>query len=86
MKDLPLIDAQCRVEQAQALLSIWLEGTKASERDIQLICALISLLQEYRKLLKRRMKNLLITSCVLIGRSVNETGTEPETFAKRKIY
>lgn len=45
MKDLPLIDAQCRVEQAQALLSIWLEGTKASERDIQLICALISLLQ-----------------------------------------
>ena len=71
MKDLPLIDAQCRVEQAQALLSIWLEGTKASERDIQLICALIS---------------LLITSCVLIRRSVNETGTEPETFAKRKIY
>lgn len=46
MKDLPLIDAQCRVEQAQALLSIWLEVTKASERDIQLICALISLLQD----------------------------------------
>jgi hypothetical protein len=44
MSDMQLIDAQCRVEQAQALLSIWLEGTKAAERDMQLICALISLL------------------------------------------
>ena len=34
MSDMQLIDAQCRVEQAQALLSIWLEGTKASERDM----------------------------------------------------
>lgn len=75
MSDMQLIDAQCRVEQAQALLSIWLEGTKASERDMQLICALISLPVMYQKRLKRRMKNLLITSCVHIGRSVNETGT-----------
>ena len=75
MSDMQLIDAQCRVEQAQALLSIWLEGTKASERDMQLICALISLLQDVPETIKRRMKNLLITSCVHIGRSVNETGT-----------
>lgn len=53
MKDLPLIDAQCRVEQAQALLSIWLEGAKASERDIQLICALISLLEDVPEAMKR---------------------------------
>lgn len=52
MSDMQLIDAQCRVEQAQALLSIWLEGTKASERDMQLICALISLLQDVPEAIK----------------------------------
>ena len=52
MSDMQLIDAQCRVEQAQALLSIWLEGTKASERDMQLICALISLLQDVPETIK----------------------------------
>lgn len=52
MSDMQLIDAQCRVEQAQALLSIWLEGTKASERDMQLICALISLLQDVSETIK----------------------------------
>ncbi|HCM4045242.1 MULTISPECIES: hypothetical protein [Klebsiella/Raoultella group] len=52
MSDMQLIDAQYRVKQAQALLSIWLEGTKASERDIQLICALISLLQDVPEAIK----------------------------------
>lgn len=52
MSDMQLIDAQCRVEQAQALLSIWLEGTKASERDMQLICALISLHQDVPEAIK----------------------------------
>ncbi|HBZ1077003.1 TPA: hypothetical protein NPP89_001378 [Klebsiella quasipneumoniae subsp. quasipneumoniae] len=52
MSDMQLIDAQCRVEQAQALLSIWLEGSKASERDMQLICALISLLQDVPETIK----------------------------------
>ena len=58
MSDMQLIDAQCRVEQAQALLSIWLEGTKASERDMQLICALISCLQDGPETIKTAYEEL----------------------------
>lgn len=45
MSHLQLIDAQCRVEQAQATLSVWLEATTAKDRDRQLICTLMTLLE-----------------------------------------
>ncbi|MBC3211408.1 hypothetical protein [Serratia fonticola] len=39
-----LIDAQCRVEQAQAVLNIWLECDIADSQEHALVCALINLL------------------------------------------
>jgi hypothetical protein len=40
-----LIDAQCRTEQAQAVLSVWLESDPADEGELALVCAVLTLLQ-----------------------------------------
>ncbi|TLU68307.1 hypothetical protein FFB58_10480 [Enterobacter sp. MF024] len=45
MSRFQLIDAQCRVEQAQAVLSVWLECGVADDRDQAMIGSLISLLE-----------------------------------------
>lgn len=45
MSKLPPIDAKCRVEQAQAVLGTWLEVTVATDRDVTLIGAVMSLLE-----------------------------------------
>lgn len=47
MSSLTISDAQCHVEQAQAVLSLWLEVASASDDDKQfkMIGSLISLLE-----------------------------------------
>jgi hypothetical protein len=45
MNKLCLIDARGRVEQAKAALSVWLEATRATERDTNMIGAVMSLLE-----------------------------------------
>ncbi|MFV9079398.1 hypothetical protein ABQ397_24255 [Serratia fonticola] len=39
-----LIDAQCRTEQVQAVLSVWLESNPADEGELALVCALLNLM------------------------------------------
>ncbi|WP_447871181.1 hypothetical protein [Serratia fonticola] len=41
-----LIDAQCRTEQAQAVLNIWLECGIADSQEHALVCSLITLLAD----------------------------------------
>jgi hypothetical protein len=45
MNKMEFTDARCHVEQAQAVLSAWLEATAASDRDLALIGAVMSLLE-----------------------------------------
>ncbi len=45
MSRFPLIDATCRVEQAQEVLSMWMEGLHKSEgAEARMIGALLSIL------------------------------------------
>ncbi|MCX2868212.1 hypothetical protein ORL23_12040 [Kluyvera cryocrescens] len=46
MNQLQLVDATCQIEQAQAVLSMWLERTnKDSDPDLpRLICSILTLL------------------------------------------
>lgn len=44
-RSMPLIDAKCRVEQTAPTLSVWLEATAADERDVNMIGAVMSLLE-----------------------------------------
>lgn len=44
MKTIPIGDAQCRVEQAQALLSVWMEAETGDKTTWALIGAIITLL------------------------------------------
>ncbi|WON77026.1 hypothetical protein [Serratia sp. UGAL515B_01] len=45
MNKLELIDARCRVEQAQAVLSVLLEERSSNDREVALIGAVMSLLE-----------------------------------------
>jgi hypothetical protein len=51
MSHLQLIDAQCRVEQAQATLSVWLRQ-RLQRSGQQLICALMTLLEDVPEAIK----------------------------------
>lgn len=44
MNNFQLIEAQCRIEQVQAVLGFWLEVTTSSYRDQLMIGAVMSLL------------------------------------------
>lgn len=46
MKTMQLIDAQCRVEQAQQILNLWLESCndRTDEVERTMVCAMITLL------------------------------------------
>ncbi len=46
MKPMQLIDAQCRVEQAQQILNLWLESCNddADQVERTMVCAMITLL------------------------------------------
>ncbi len=46
MKPMQLIDAQCRVEQAQQILNLWLESCKDDTDQVErtMVCAMITLL------------------------------------------
>ncbi|WP_337262926.1 MULTISPECIES: hypothetical protein [unclassified Serratia (in: enterobacteria)] len=41
-----LVDVYCRVEQAQAVISLWLEAGTSSDEEMKLVGALSSLLDE----------------------------------------
>ncbi len=46
MKPMQLIDAQCRVEQAQQILNLWLESCNDDTDQVErtMVCAMITLL------------------------------------------
>ncbi|HBC7422037.1 hypothetical protein [Serratia marcescens] len=46
MKTMQLIDAQCRVEQAQQILNLWLESCNDDTDQVErtMVCAMITLL------------------------------------------
>lgn len=46
MKPMQLIDAQCRVEQAQQILRLWLESCNDDTDQVErtMVCAMITLL------------------------------------------
>ncbi|QLJ68751.1 hypothetical protein HP437_22445 [Serratia marcescens] len=46
MKTMQLIDAQCRIEQAQQILNLWLESCNddADQVERTMVCAMITLL------------------------------------------
>ncbi|WP_338858414.1 hypothetical protein WCU37_16160 [Serratia marcescens] len=46
MKTMQLIDAQCRVEQAQQILNLWLESCNDRTDQVErtMVCAMITLL------------------------------------------
>ncbi|WP_288445365.1 hypothetical protein [uncultured Serratia sp.] len=46
MKAMQLIDAQCRVEQAQQTLNLWLESCNDDTNQVErtMVCAMITLL------------------------------------------
>lgn len=46
MKPMQLIDAQCRVEQAQQILNLWLESCNDDTNKVErtMVCAMITLL------------------------------------------
>ncbi|MCW6024395.1 hypothetical protein K1Y37_16385 [Serratia marcescens] len=46
MKPMQLIDAQCRVEQAQQFLNLWLESCNDDTDQVErtMVCAMITLL------------------------------------------
>lgn len=46
MKPMQLIDAQCRVEQAQQILRLWLESCNDNTDQVErtMVCAMITLL------------------------------------------
>lgn len=46
MKTMQLIDAQCRVEQAQQILNLWLESCNDDTGQVErtMVCAMITLL------------------------------------------
>lgn len=46
MKTMQLIDAQCRVEQAQQILNLWLESCNDDTDQVErtMVCAMITML------------------------------------------
>lgn len=46
MKTMQLIDAQCRIEQAQQILNLWLESCNDDTDQVErtMVCAMITLL------------------------------------------
>jgi len=46
MKTMQLIDAQCRIEQAQQILNLWLESCNDDTDQVErtMVCAMIALL------------------------------------------
>lgn len=46
MKTMQLIDAQCRVEQAQQILNLWLESCNDETDQVErtMVCAMVTLL------------------------------------------
>ncbi|QDL31281.1 hypothetical protein [Serratia liquefaciens] len=46
MKPMQLIDAQCRIEQAQQILNLWLESCNDDTDQVErtMVCAMITLL------------------------------------------
>lgn len=46
MKPMQLIDAQCRVEQAQQILNLWLESCNDDTDQVErtMVCAMLTLL------------------------------------------
>ncbi|RSV89329.1 hypothetical protein [Klebsiella aerogenes] len=65
MKHISLADSICRVQQAQAVLSIWLERTTTDHGDTaDLIGAILSLLEGIPDVMDAAEEELL--SCVLL--------------------